>query len=47
MPENNEIMIYEDKNVVTKVNVKFTNEDIWLTQNQIAEIYKTMQQNII
>ena len=46
MIENNEIMIYEDKDGITKVNVKFTNEDIWLTQNQIAEIYKTTQQNI-
>lgn len=40
MIENNEIMIYEDKEGITKVNVKFTNEDIWLTQNQIAEIIK-------
>lgn len=46
MLENNEIMIYEDKNGITKINVKFVNEDIWLTQNQIAEIYKTTQQNI-
>lgn len=46
MTENNEIMIYEDKDGVTKVNVKFINEDIWLTQNQIAAIYKTTQQNI-
>lgn len=29
----NEIMIYEDKDGITKVNVKFINEDIWLTQN--------------
>ena len=43
---NNEIMIYEDKDGTTKVNVKFVDEDIWLTQNQIAEIYKTTQQNI-
>jgi len=43
---NNEIMIYEDKDGVTKVNVKFTNEDLWLTQNQLASIYKTTQQNI-
>ena len=42
----NEIMIYEDKNGITKVNVKFINEDIWLTQNQLAEIYKTTQENI-
>ena len=42
----NEIMIYEDKDGITKVNVKFIDEDIWLTQNQLAEIYKTTQQNI-
>ena len=39
-------MIYEDKDGVTKVSVKFIDEDIWLTQNQIAEIYKTTQENI-
>ena len=44
--KNNEILIYEDKNGLTKVNVKFVNEDIWLTQNQLAEIYQTTQQNI-
>lgn len=43
---NNEIMIYEDKDGVTKIDVKFIGEDIWLTQNQIADIYKTTQQNI-
>lgn len=42
----NDIIIYEDKDGITKVNVKFTDEDVWLTQNQIAEIYKTTQQNI-
>lgn len=46
MNRENEIMIYEDKDGITKVNVKFMNEDIWLTQNQIAEIYKTTQENI-
>ena len=44
--QKNEIMIYEDKDGITKVNVKFINEDIWLTQNQLAEIYKTTQENI-
>ena len=44
--DKNEIIIYEDKDGVTKVSVKFINEDIWLTQNQIAEIYKTTQENI-
>ena len=44
--KQNNIMIYEDKDGVTKVSVKFIAEDIWLTQNQIAEIYKTTQENI-
>lgn len=43
---NNEMIIYGNKNGVTKVNVKFTDEDIWLTQNQISDIYQTIQQNI-
>ena len=43
--ENN-IIIYQDEDGVTKVSVKFSDEDIWLTQNQIAEIYKTTQENI-
>lgn len=46
MEHKNEVMIYEDKEGITKVNVKFINEDIWLTQNQLADIYKTTQQNI-
>lgn len=45
---NNEsdILIYEDKDGITKVNVKFIDEDVWLTQNHIAQIYKTTQENI-
>lgn len=43
---DNNIMIYEDKDGITKVNVTFTDEDIWLTQNHIANIYKTTQENI-
>ena len=46
MDNKNDIFIYEDKDGITKVNVTFTNVDIWLTQNQLAEIYKTTQQNI-
>ncbi|MBR1413202.1 MAG: virulence RhuM family protein [Bacilli bacterium] len=46
MKNNNEMMIYEDKDGVTKVVVKFIDEDVWLTQNQLADIYKTTQQNV-
>ena len=46
MNNKNEILIYEDKDGTTKVNVTFTDEDIWLTQSQLAEIYKTSRENI-
>ncbi len=43
---DNDIMIYEDKDGITKVNVKFVDEEVWLTQNHIASLYKTTQENI-
>lgn len=43
---DNNIMIYEDNDGITKVNVRFIDEDVWLTQNNIAALYKTTQQNI-
>lgn len=43
---DNNIIIYQDEDGITKVNVRFIHEDIWLNQNQIAEIYKTTQENI-
>lgn len=46
MKENNGIIIYQDEDGITKVNVRFADEDVWLTQNQLAEIYDTTQENI-
>ena len=48
MPNNpdNNIIIYQDDNEVTRVSVRFAEEDLWLTQNQLAEIYCTTQENI-
>ena len=43
----NKILIYQDENCVTKVGVRFSDEDIWLTQQELAEIYDTTQQNIV
>ena len=44
--QENTVIIYQDENGITKVSVRFSDEDIWLTQNQMAEIYDTTQQNI-
>lgn len=46
MSQDNTILIYQDDNEITKISVRFADEDLWLTQNQLAEIYDTTQQNI-
>lgn len=46
MSAGNNIIIYQDENGITKVNVRFADEDVWLTQSQLAEIYDTTQENI-
>ena len=45
MSDNN-IIIYQDENDITRISVRFSDEDLWLTQNQLAEIYDTTQENI-
>lgn len=46
MKEENKIILYQDDNEITHVSVRFADEDLWLTQNQLAEIYCTTKQNI-
>ncbi len=43
---NNNIILYQDENNITRVSVRFSDEDLWLTQAQLAELYDTTQQNI-
>ena len=46
MEKENKIILYQDEDEITRVSVRFADEDLWLTQNQLAEIYCTTQQNI-
>ena len=46
MNEQNKIILYQDDNEITRVSVRFADEDLWLTQNQLADIYCTTKQNI-
>lgn len=46
MAEENKIILYQDDTEITRVSVCFADEDLWLTQNQLAEIYCITQQNI-
>lgn len=36
MGNKNEVLIYEDKDGLTRVDVKFIDEDVWLTKYQLA-----------
>lgn len=46
MEKENKIILYQNEDEITRVSVRFADEDLWLTQNQLAEIYCTTQQNI-
>lgn len=42
----NEIILYTDSDGKTSLSVRFADEDVWVTQKQLSEIYCTSQQNI-
>ncbi len=44
--KDNNVVMYQDDNGITQISVRFSDEDLWLTQNQIAELYDTTQQNV-
>ena len=43
---DNNMVIYQDDNGITKVSVRFSEDDLWLTQAQITELYQTSKSNI-
>ncbi len=46
MNQKSEIIIYQSKDGLTKVDVKMENETVWLSLNQMAELFQTTKQNI-
>jgi hypothetical protein len=47
MQENNsQIIIYQNENGETKLDVRFQDETVWLTQKLMAELFQTTPQNI-
>ena len=46
-PENQgDIVIYQTDDGLTKIDVRFTDETVWLTQAQLCELYRTSKSNI-
>ena len=46
MEEKNNIVIYQLEDGKTKIDVKFEDETVWLSQQQMADLYDTTKQNI-
>lgn len=46
MEENNEIIIYQGQDGTTHIDVKFTDKTVWLSQQQMAELYQTARSNV-
>ena len=44
--KENKLILYKDDEGKVSVNTRFADEDVWLTQDQLAEIYQTTQENI-
>ena len=42
-----DIIIYQAEDGLTKIDVKFENETVWLSQQQMAELFITSRTNII
>ena len=43
---NSEIVIYQSEDGITKIDVKFEDESVWLTQAQLCELYQTSKSNV-
>ena len=44
---NNNIVIYQADDGTTKIDVKLEDETVWLSQQQMAELFSTSRTNII
>lgn len=44
--EQGEVVIYQTDDGDTKIDVRFVDETVWLTQQQMTELFQTSKQNI-
>jgi len=45
--QSRNVLIYQDGNGKAKVSARFSDDNVWLTQTQLAEIYGTSKSNIV
>ena len=46
VPQKSQFLIYQAENGAIKIDVRFQDETVWLTQPLMAELFQTTQQNI-
>lgn len=46
MNEHGEIILYQTEDGLTKIDVRFEDETVWLTQAQLCDLYQTSKSNI-
>lgn len=44
---NSEIIIYQSENGMTKIDVTFMDETVWLSQQQMAELFQSSRTNVV
>ena len=47
MDDNDQIIIYQSEDGETRIEVKFTGETVWLSQQQMAELYQSSRSNVV
>lgn len=47
MDDHGEIIIYQTEDGLTNIEVKMQDDTVWLTQQQMAELYRTSRTNVV
>ena len=42
-----DILIYQSENGLTRIDVRLEQETVWLTQQQMAELFQTSRTNVV
>lgn len=45
--EDNQIVIYQTEDGLTKIEVKLENDSVWLSQQQMTDLYQTSRTNVV
>lgn len=45
--DNGEILIYNTEDGLTKIDVHFVDETVWLSQQQMSDLFQTSRTNVV